>query len=467
MAPPSALPARPAADPDVLPLHQLPGAQVRAELERVLASPLFARATAHRRLLRHLVEATLQGRAAELKESTIGVEALLRDPACFDPAQDSIVRVELRRLRHRLARLAAVASPQAGAAPAGWRFELVPGDYVPHARLLAPRQATQAPGPPAVGSADELVQRAEALLRRGDEASLRLALQRFEQAAAAEPALAAAHFGVARAWSQLVGLTLEPPRPGWLLADDAAARVLALQPRHADALALRAGLSHRHALDWPRAERLYRAALAAAPGSAYLHRQLAFSMTMVRRFDEARAELAQARRLDPLEPGGRAQAALLALYGGELASAEAELRALLELQPQPLALSLLGYVRLQRGDAVEALALYRRCEALAPQLSVGAIGQVLALAAAGRRDEAEAMLAAMPACWAPPRYLSPYQLALAETALGRRGAALALLQRAADEADANLFCLPVDPGLASLRGDLRLRPLLQRCLPAG
>ncbi len=77
-------------------------AEVTAALDRVLASQAFANAGRLSRLLRYVVETTLAGRADQIKEYSVGVEVFDR-PADYDPRIDSIVRVEARRLRARLA----------------------------------------------------------------------------------------------------------------------------------------------------------------------------------------------------------------------------------------------------------------------------------------------------------------------------------------------------------------------------
>lgn len=74
---------------------------VRAQLERILASASFAHSERSRRLLRFLVEQSLQGSSDALKESVIAVEVFRRRPS-FDPQTDSIVRVEAHRLREKL-----------------------------------------------------------------------------------------------------------------------------------------------------------------------------------------------------------------------------------------------------------------------------------------------------------------------------------------------------------------------------
>jgi dipeptidyl aminopeptidase/acylaminoacyl peptidase len=74
---------------------------VEAQLERVLGSTTFRGAERSRTLLRFLVTETLQGRGDELKEYTLGAEALGRGSA-FDPRTDPVARVEASRLRSRL-----------------------------------------------------------------------------------------------------------------------------------------------------------------------------------------------------------------------------------------------------------------------------------------------------------------------------------------------------------------------------
>ena len=75
---------------------------VRAQLERILASPGFANAGRLSRFLRFVVERTLDGEGDQLKEYRLGTEVFDR-PADYDPRLDSIVRVEARRLRSKLA----------------------------------------------------------------------------------------------------------------------------------------------------------------------------------------------------------------------------------------------------------------------------------------------------------------------------------------------------------------------------
>src|SRR5262249_3736742 len=77
-------------------------AAVRAELERIVKHPLFGHSKRYPGMLRYVVERTLEGRAEELKERTVGIEGLGR-PVSYDPSQDPVVRTTATELRRRLA----------------------------------------------------------------------------------------------------------------------------------------------------------------------------------------------------------------------------------------------------------------------------------------------------------------------------------------------------------------------------
>jgi len=98
---------------------------VRQHLDRVLSDPVFSGANRRSRLLRFLVEHSLEDRGEVLKESVIATEVFEKSPN-YDPQIDSAVRVEVGRLRARLAEYYA----QAGA-DAPVRIEIPKGSYRP------------------------------------------------------------------------------------------------------------------------------------------------------------------------------------------------------------------------------------------------------------------------------------------------------------------------------------------------
>ena len=79
----------------------IPPSSVAEQLERVLQSDVFRGTGRSSKLLRFLVEETVNGRAERLKDYTLGSEVLGRGDG-FDPRTDPIARVEASRLRSRL-----------------------------------------------------------------------------------------------------------------------------------------------------------------------------------------------------------------------------------------------------------------------------------------------------------------------------------------------------------------------------
>lgn len=90
------------------PLHAAPvlhasvsPAAIRKQLETILANTTFQASERLRRLLRFVVEESLEGRASQLKAYTLGVSVFERGSS-FDPQQDPVVRMETSKLRARL-----------------------------------------------------------------------------------------------------------------------------------------------------------------------------------------------------------------------------------------------------------------------------------------------------------------------------------------------------------------------------
>ncbi|SPF48068.1 conserved hypothetical protein [Candidatus Sulfopaludibacter sp. SbA4] len=77
-------------------------AAIQAQLERILANPLFKNSKRYPNLLRYVVEQTLDGHPGELKERTLGIEVFAREPD-YDTNLDPVVRTTAAEIRKRLA----------------------------------------------------------------------------------------------------------------------------------------------------------------------------------------------------------------------------------------------------------------------------------------------------------------------------------------------------------------------------
>jgi hypothetical protein len=74
----------------------------RAEIDRILQSETFRSSTVLRRLLRFLADKAFSGEADQLNEYAIGVDSLGK-PSTYDPRQDATVRLNVGRIRQKLA----------------------------------------------------------------------------------------------------------------------------------------------------------------------------------------------------------------------------------------------------------------------------------------------------------------------------------------------------------------------------
>src|SRR2546427_1141649 len=110
----------------------------REEVERVLASGIFERSPSLAQVLTYVCAKYFEGTADSIKEYNIAVDAFGRPPD-FDQKKDSIVRVQVHRLRERLAEYY-----EAGGASNEVQIVIPQGRYVP---TFVRRSAAQ-PGPP-------------------------------------------------------------------------------------------------------------------------------------------------------------------------------------------------------------------------------------------------------------------------------------------------------------------------------
>lgn len=98
---------------------------VSAQLDRMLANPLFKLSKRYPILLRHVVERALAGDTDNLKERSLGVEVFGRDPS-YDTSTDPIVRTTAGEIRKRIAQYY-----QEDGHESEVRILLSPGSYVP------------------------------------------------------------------------------------------------------------------------------------------------------------------------------------------------------------------------------------------------------------------------------------------------------------------------------------------------
>jgi TolB-like protein len=115
--------------------------EIRLQLDRVVASGMFANSDRMSAFLRFVVERGLAGEGDQLKEYVVGVAVFGRSDD-YDPRLDSIVRVEARRLRTKLDEYYAADGQNDPII-----IRMPRGSYVPtfELRVAEPRAAVPAP----------------------------------------------------------------------------------------------------------------------------------------------------------------------------------------------------------------------------------------------------------------------------------------------------------------------------------
>ena len=124
---------------------------IREHLAKVLSSPGVASAERLSALLRFIVEETLEGRHAQLKEVRIGLDVFGRKADSYDPAIDPIVRVQMGRLRSKLR-----AYYDGPGASDRVRIDVPVGTYVPKFTAVADGSHVSADREPTQPPADDL-----------------------------------------------------------------------------------------------------------------------------------------------------------------------------------------------------------------------------------------------------------------------------------------------------------------------
>lgn len=431
-----------------------PAEEIGAAIDAIERSQAFGHSPRHRHLLRYLVTQMLEGKAAALKETVIAIEVFGRPADRFDPRRDTIVRVETRRLRARLANYYA----REGQA-AALRVELPVGSYVPLLARRAPVRAHAA----ATRRARDLVERGEHFLRLAtSKQNLEQAIERFDSAQRESPTYAPACVGLARAWFNMASGWYCEPRPAGEHAIEALSRALELDPQHAVAWALLGAFQYQFEHDWPAARRSFRRAVALAPDSAFVHTAYGWQLTARNELVAADQALTRARELDPQYVNSRIHMVNLRVAQGRLDDAEREIEAMRDIAPDSMVVvGMCGALALFRGQPDRAVGHYERCRALAPDHPMVPLLLASAHAAAGRHAQAESMRQAAQSQFAD-RYVSPYVLAIYATRCGRHDEAVRLLVQALDEHDPQVVLFVADPSFAELRRHAAWPALLQR-----
>lgn len=315
------------------------------------------------------------------------------------------------------------------------------------------------PSPPI--AAQEALAKARYLRNKNEPESLAASLAAFEEALRLDPDNAAAWGETAMLYEAAAGvvrahLAIEK-------SCEAAKRARELSSREALAdTALGLCAMHRD-WDWSAAETAFASALAKNPGLAVTHHCYAAFLSAAGRHKEALSAIARAKKLDPLSPSIVADAGWHAFLARDYVAAAREFERTLELEPKDAwSREHLMTARSLAGDVEAANREARAWGAMFPLSDE----EKAALSALSPSDVVRGTSAAIAARFAaksesdhPP---NPGFIAAKFAGAGHRDAALAWLERAANERAPWLLPLLRDPRFDSLRGDPRFTAIVDR-----
>jgi serine/threonine protein kinase/tetratricopeptide (TPR) repeat protein len=294
------------------------------------------------------------------------------------------------------------------------------------------------------------------------EESLYKGIDYFKQAIERDPTYALAYAALADSYMPLGYYCYLPPKDSFPKTKAAAQKALEIDPTLSEARAVLGGPKLAFDWDWSGAERELRAAIELNPNYPRVWQNLAETLLVVGRAEEATKLARRALEVDPLSLSANVMLAMTFYYGRCSNDAIEQGRKTLDLDPTffPAHLNL-GMAYEQEGQfsqAVTALQEARR-QSNDSSLAMGTLGGTYA--SWGKKEEARKLLGELNDL-ASRRYVSQVPVAAIYLGLGERDQAIACLEKAYEERCARLIWLKMDPRFDSLRDDARFQDLLRR-----
>lgn len=293
------------------------------------------------------------------------------------------------------------------------------------------------------------------------EIGLRKAYDLFQNALLQDPGFARAYAGIADVWCDLADDWV-PPDDAYPRAKSAAERALQRDPELADAMISIGKVLCWHEWKFPEGVRHVERAVALSPNNAEAHWVLGTALPLVARLQDGIAAVRRALELDPLRVEYFGWATRLLLYAGDYDAAIAQGAETFEIDEKyGRGFVFVGSAYLAKGDPEQALDWFQRGQSLDTAVRSYDAMIVRALAALGRREEAEEILARLEGD-SRQQYVRAEYLSMGHAAVGDLDRAFEALERAYQARSAGLIYLHLDPGYAPLRADSRYKELVQR-----
>src|SRR5512141_897924 len=289
------------------------------------------------------------------------------------------------------------------------------------------------------------------------EASMRRALELFDQAISADPAYAPAYSGIADASALLASWQFASAEENYPRAAAAARRALELDPASADAHASLGFVKLNWEWDWKGALHELTRAIELNPSHETAHRWLSAFLAGIGQTAEALPIARRAAELDPISVLPNMNLGIVHLLAWRYEQAEAEFRSVIDKDPTfARAYGFLAWSLSMLGRHDEALAAARAGVERANRhpMFLYILGAVLAVS--GQTDEARTIFEPiLPG-------LEPIYVASVHATLGEESAALEALERAAETRSDWMYSVGTQPWFREYHGHPRFTALLER-----
>jgi DNA-binding winged helix-turn-helix (wHTH) protein/TolB-like protein/Tfp pilus assembly protein PilF len=298
---------------------------------------------------------------------------------------------------------------------------------------------------------------------KADKEGWNKAIGYFNRSIEKDPNYALAYTGLADTYVSLA-LGALPNAEAIPKARDAAMKALQLDDTLAEAHISLARIKEYYDWEWSGAELEFKRAIELDPNSALAHQEYGQYLAHIGRSDEAIAQARHGLELDPLSFQTNAAFVWALICDRQYDTAIEQCRKVLEIDPNyAWAYYWMGVANQGKGTYDESIAELQKAISLARENPGGfkaKLGQVYGFA--GRRDDAEKILAELKELFKQRGRVIPALFAIVYIGLGENDQAFAWLEKSYQERERSMVLLKTSPTYEALHSDPRCAEMLRR-----